>query len=87
MGANRWQDKLFITVPRRRGGVPATLNYVSMSSTSRHNVPLTPYPNWKANQLDAPAHERLVSIYRVAIDACDRLWAIDTGIIEIPGNT
>lgn len=86
MGANRWGDKLFITVPRRRFGVPSTLNYVSMSSPNKHNVPLIPYPSWEMNQLSAEASQRLVSIYRVAIDPCDRLWAVDTGTIETLGN-
>lgn len=30
--------------------------------------------------------ENLVSIYRIAIDPCDRLWAVDTGILESPGK-
>lgn len=88
MGANRWQDKLFITVARRRNGIPSTLSYVSMSSPERHNVPLIPYPDFQTNQLDDPTagNERLVSIYRVYIDACDRMWFVDTGLLEIPGS-
>lgn len=87
MGANRWKDKLFITVPRRRVGVPSTLNFVWMNSTERHNVPLIPYPNWRINQFE-PTREpdNFVSIYRTAVDPCDRLWMIDTGLIETPGN-
>ncbi|KAF2879521.1 hypothetical protein ILUMI_26653 [Ignelater luminosus] len=87
MGANRWKDKLFVTVPRRRVGVPSTLNFVWMNSTERHNVPLIPYPNWRINQFD-PTREpdNFVSIYRTAVDACDRLWMVDTGLIETPGN-
>lgn len=83
MGANRWRDKLFITVPRRRVGVPSTLNYVPMNSTERHNVPLIPYPNWEMNQI---GEGNLNSVYRVAVDSCDRLWMIDTGLLEYPGK-
>lgn len=87
MGANRWQDKLFITVPRRRDGVPSTLNYVPMNSTQRHNVPLIPYPDFQTNRLDEPAEgaERLVSVYRVHIDPCDRLWFVDAGATAVLG--
>ncbi|GJQ85796.1 hypothetical protein Trydic_g20354 [Trypoxylus dichotomus] len=87
MGANRWKDKLFITVPRRRVGIPSTLNYVPINSTLRHNVPLIPYPNLQTNTLKVTvSQERLISVYRVAVDPCDRLWMVDTGIIETPGN-
>ena len=88
MGANRWADKLFITVPRRRLGVFSTLNYIPINSELRHNVPLIPYPNHNINKLNVPpGEEHLVSVYRVAVDPCDRLWMVDTGTLEIPGET
>ena len=88
MGANVWQDKLFITVPRRRSGVPSTLNYIPLKSKTRHNVPLIPYPNWNINLYpDASGKlDNFVSAYRLTIDVCDRMWFVDTGIIEIPGK-
>lgn len=88
MGANRWKDKLFISVPRRRLGVPSTLNYVSIKSKRRHNVPLIPYPDYNTNAMytSQTRENRFVSIYRVAVDSCDRLWFVDTGVIEIPGK-
>lgn len=85
MGANVWNNKLFITVPRRRPGVPSTLNYVWLNSTNRHNLPLIPYPDWDTNTLDRRNSDRFVSIYRVGIDSCDRMWFVDTGLIETPG--
>lgn len=30
-GVEVWKDKVFITIPRRNPGVPATLNYVDLS--------------------------------------------------------
>lgn len=86
MGANRWKNKLFITIPRRRLGVPSTLNYVPIDKPERHNVPLIPYPDLKSNAVKAPAdQEHIVSAYRVAIDACDRLWVADSGVVETLG--
>lgn len=32
LGLNVWGDKLFITVPRWKKGVPANLNYVSLKN-------------------------------------------------------
>lgn len=87
MGANRWKDKLFITVPRRRLGVPSTLNYVPINRPERHNVPLIPYPDLKTNALRAPeGQEHLASVYRIAIDPCDRMWMVDTGVVETLGK-
>jgi hypothetical protein len=85
MGANVWNNKLFITVPRRRPGVPSTLNYVLVNGTQRQNVPLIPYPDWDTNTLGGSG-TKLVSVYRVAVDSCDRLWFVDTGLIETPGD-
>lgn len=86
MGSNLYKNKLFVIVPRRRDGIPSTVNYVNFNSTNRHNVPLIPYPNWEMNSLDHTGPDRLVSVYRVAIDPCERMWMVDTGIIEIPGK-
>lgn len=88
MGANKWKDKLFVTVPRRRNGVPSSLNYIPLKSGERHNVPLIPYPDWETNVLYGEGgQDHIVSVYRVAVDACDRLWMVDTGVIEILGKT
>lgn len=89
MGANVWKDKLFITIPRRRLGVPSTLNYVSLNSRNRHNVPLNPYPNWDMNLYPdtSSSLENFVSVYRIAIDVCDRMWFVDTGIVETLGKS
>lgn len=88
MGANVWKKKLFITVPRRRAGIPSTLNYVPLDSKVRHNIPLIPYPNWQINLSPAQDNnsDNFASIYRVAIDPCDRLWAVDTGLLETLGK-
>lgn len=88
MGANVWKDKLFITVPRRRLGVVSTLNYVPLDSRNKHNVPLIPYPDYTTNafEVSQSRENRFVSVYRVAVDACDRLWFVDTGLVELPGD-
>ncbi|ENN71290.1 hypothetical protein HUJ04_007712 [Dendroctonus ponderosae] len=88
MGANVWKDKLFVTIPRRRLGVPSTLNYVPLSSAQKHNVPLIPYPSWNLNRFPdtSGSGENFVSVYRIAIDVCDRMWFVDTGIVETLGN-
>lgn len=40
---------------------------------------LIPYPNWNANLRDA---KNLTSVVKVRSDPCDRLWVLDTGVVE-----
>ncbi|KAL0858540.1 hypothetical protein ABMA27_012395 [Loxostege sticticalis] len=78
IGFEVYKDKVFITVPRRRYGIPSTLNYVQL----KHGVPsplLRPYP-------DVEKSKTFVSIYRPRVDSCHRLWMVDTGHLEVPGE-
>ncbi|XP_025415761.1 protein yellow isoform X1 [Sipha flava] len=82
LGLEVWRDKLFITVPRWKAGVASTLNYVSLGSDSDRNrsPPLVPYPNYATNRLPAnnqQAAGRIVNTFRMAVDACNRLWLVD----------
>uniref|UniRef100_A0A0C9RML6 MRJP1_0 protein n=1 Tax=Fopius arisanus TaxID=64838 RepID=A0A0C9RML6_9HYME len=70
--------KTFITVIRRPG-VPASLTTVS-DHFGYGGPLLAPYPNWNwAVEGDC---DGITSVFRVAIDECDRLWVLDTGKIE-----
>lgn len=46
---------------------------------------LTPYPDLDANNIYSS--DGLVSIFRLRIDACDRMWGLDTGINDILGES
>ncbi|CAO1346510.1 unnamed protein product [Diamesa hyperborea] len=86
-----YNDKVFVTVPRRNIGVPSTLNYVQLNGDKEdyENPPLISYPNFATNELDPlqrPDPNRIVSVYRPRVDTCDRLWFVDTGVLEYPGN-
>ncbi|XP_058820449.1 protein yellow [Topomyia yanbarensis] len=100
LGLDRWKDKLFITVPRWKSGVAASLNFVNISDGE--SPVLQPYPSWEANQLpteidaetatksDGPKvlkdNTTIISTFRVRADECDRLWVMDTGLADILGN-
>lgn len=45
---------------------------------------LEPYPDLATNNIHSP--DGLVSIFRVRIDACDRMWGLDTGVDDILGD-
>ncbi|XP_077276653.1 L-dopachrome tautomerase yellow-b [Temnothorax americanus] len=78
-------DRLFITVPRWRQGVAASLNYIWLNDT-RESPPLIPYPSWEAHQYGAAGVPEIVSTFRVRADRCNRLWILDTGLTDILGN-
>ncbi|XP_058801873.1 protein yellow-like [Phymastichus coffea] len=87
LGVAVWKDKMFITVPRWKKGVPANLNYIPMSSANGPSPSLNPYPSWEANDVHSASNDAIISIFRVRVDACDRLWGVDTGIDDILGDT
>lgn len=64
-------------------GTVAALNYIPLNSTDRSPA-LIPYPDWESNVLSndnkQPIDNILISIFRIDVDACDRLWVLDTGV-------
>uniref|UniRef100_A0A1Y1LHU6 Bee-milk protein n=1 Tax=Photinus pyralis TaxID=7054 RepID=A0A1Y1LHU6_PHOPY len=89
LGLARWKNKLFITIPRWKAGVASSLNYIPLN-TSNSSPALIPYPSLKANTLPTNGEklgdDRIVSTFRVEVDACDRLWVMDTGLADILGS-
>lgn len=51
MGATHHKDRIFITLPRRRLGMPATLTYVSANGAKGSSPSLQAYPNFRTNEL------------------------------------
>ncbi|XP_055537153.1 L-dopachrome tautomerase yellow-f-like [Wyeomyia smithii] len=91
MGVTHHKGRLFITVPRRFPGVPSTLNVIDIATIPEGEMspPLKAYPDYIVNQLHSDYHpdqKRFISIYRSKVDRCDRLWFVDTGMLEYPGN-
>ncbi|XP_014232843.1 protein yellow-like [Trichogramma pretiosum] len=80
-------DRLFVTVPRWRRGVAASLNYIRLNDT-RESPPLIPYPSWEAHEYrdDGRSPPEIVSPFRIRADRCDRLWVLDTGLSDILGS-
>ncbi|KAF5308060.1 hypothetical protein FQR65_LT06435 [Abscondita terminalis] len=89
LGLEVYQDRLFITVPRWKSGVPASLTYIKLTDPM-DSPKLRPYPNWEAHKLprseggDPP---EIVSPFRLRADQCGRLWVLDTGVADTLGDT
>ncbi|CAG9563747.1 unnamed protein product [Danaus chrysippus] len=85
-GIARWRDKVFITIPRWKKGVPSSLNYVYLNGSQ--SQPLNPYPSWNDGFVSEKSHKvttnsTVVSAFRIYIDKCDRLWAVDNGVADM----
>lgn len=86
VGLITWKSKLFVTVPRWKSGVPASLTYIDRNQTTEGSPNLIPYPNWESHDLQNYSSQSIVSAFRLAIDLCERLWVIDTGFDGFLGN-
>ncbi|KAF4525512.1 hypothetical protein B566_EDAN014898 [Ephemera danica] len=79
LGVEASTDRLVITLPRWKPGLPATLATVPRNSVEK-SPKLTPYPNWLWHQ---PGNcDGLISVYRVNLDSCNRLWVMDSGTMD-----
>lgn len=82
LGVDRWQDRLFITMPRWKNGIPASLAWLPLPALDK-SAPMNPYPNWNAHgNPEAPDCTKLMSVYRLWVDECERLWVLDAGIVN-----
>lgn len=77
VGLEVYGDRIFITLPRWKEGVAASLTYIKMTDDSDSPL-LRPYPNWDTHNQDVEV-PGIVSAYRMRADSCGRLWVIDLG--------
>ncbi|XP_030377968.1 protein yellow [Scaptodrosophila lebanonensis] len=85
VGVEHFGNRLFVTVPRWRDGIPATLTYINMDHSVTGSPELIPYPDWRSNTAGDCANS-ITTAYRIKVDECGRLWVLDTGTVGI-GNT
>lgn len=86
VGVERWRNKLFVSVPRWKSGIPATLNYIPLDTPYEPSPKLTPYPSYEGNEL-GNCQTGLNTVYRIKADKCDRLWVLDVGTYGYDANT
>ncbi|XP_028043783.1 protein yellow-like isoform X2 [Bombyx mandarina] len=79
LGIERWKGRVFISTPRWKSGVPATLSSVPVSSQSE-SPELAPYPNWDWH--NAVNCTGFTSIFRMSVDHCGIMWVLDSGQVE-----
>lgn len=83
MGIDVYGNRIFITTPRWKDGVPASLVTVQYP-TKEISPQMRPYPDWQSHSSPySPDCSKLISAYRTTIDSqCNRLWVIDSGIVN-----
>ncbi|XP_076759287.1 major royal jelly protein 9 [Xylocopa sonorina] len=73
--------RVFVTSPQWLEGVPVSLSLVT-TIVGYGGPLLLPYPDWTWHR---PCDcDSIISVYRLAIDECNRLWVVDNG--RVGGN-
>ncbi|CAB0042662.1 unnamed protein product [Trichogramma brassicae] len=81
-GIKLWKDKMYLTLPRWKPGVPVTLAVTSSTPINGQTAPkLEPYPSWEMQTLDDC--RALQYVQSMEIDPLGRMWVIDTGRTNI----
>ncbi|XP_053697507.1 protein yellow [Sabethes cyaneus] len=87
VGLEVYKKRLFLTLPRWKTGIPASLAYININETNTKSPKLRPYPSWNAHrQLSTDEAPEIVSPFRIRADRCGRLWVLDTGVSDILGD-
>lgn len=77
-------DRVFLAVPRIFAGAPATVAVVPRRAGD--SPKLSAYPDWgwhaDAASGDPGNCTGLVNVFRMRIDKCDRLWILDSGVMN-----
>ncbi|CRK89988.1 CLUMA_CG003715, isoform A [Clunio marinus] len=77
------KNRVFLALPRLFSGVPATIASVSRDTIGDSPV-LNAYPDWTHHSAGVKQYNcsdlGLISVYRLKIDSCNRLWALDAGV-------
>ncbi|KAI5698107.1 hypothetical protein M8J75_001743 [Diaphorina citri] len=80
LGIGIWRSTIFLSFPKWKAGIPFTLASFNMNDPSESPI-LLPYPNW--SYFDDSNCNSLISVFRMSVDKCDRLWIMDTGVTNI----
>ncbi|CAG9773971.1 unnamed protein product [Ceutorhynchus assimilis] len=80
LGLEVYKNRIFVTVPRWKFGVAASLAYIDRTTDPMESPMLKPYPNWDAHRPLGGEPPEIVSPFRIRADQCGRLWVLDTGL-------
>ncbi|XP_063240986.1 protein yellow-like [Bacillus rossius redtenbacheri] len=81
-GVRAWRDLLFLSVPRWKGGVPATL--ATLPAASSGGPRLQPFPSWGMQRVGNCS--ALQNVRGLEVDTDGRLWVADSGRVDVLGG-
>ncbi|XP_031624020.1 L-dopachrome tautomerase yellow-f-like [Contarinia nasturtii] len=89
VGMDVHENRLFVSFPRLKSGVPASLAVINLDEPAENDAPLLkPYPSWQSHQTTNPNDVLdIVSPFHIKVDRCNHLWIIDTGIDDMLNAT
>ncbi|CAH2106440.1 unnamed protein product [Euphydryas editha] len=79
LGVERWKNRVFVSTPRWKKGIPATLSALPVAAQEESPL-LAPFPNWDWH--NAGNCTGFTSVFRMSIDHCGIMWALDSGQVE-----
>ncbi|CAH1962399.1 unnamed protein product [Acanthoscelides obtectus] len=74
-GPRVYQDKVYVTMPKYRIGVPASLGFFPLVSLEKTNILITPFPSWEMNHQGECRN--LQSVIATEIDRQGIMWVLD----------
>lgn len=84
-GLKVFEEFYYITLPRMKNGVPATLTRIPAGFTKDTAPLLTPFPSWELNELNNC--KALQNVQNIEIDPRKgQIWIIDGGRTDTLGN-
>lgn len=84
LGLDVWQNRIFVTFPIWKSGIPATLATIPRNPSlagGNRSPRFSPYPNWSWHGNNNCYG--ISSVFRIAIDPCGRLWVMDSGVTDV----
>ncbi|KAL0278636.1 UNVERIFIED_CONTAM: hypothetical protein PYX00_000403 [Menopon gallinae] len=82
---NGVSKKIFVTFPKFKDGIPVALATVSPNGNGEGHL-LKPYPDWSWQAQSNRDCDKLTSVFRTQIDKCGRIWAIDSGMVNLSAS-
>lgn len=82
-GVKVWRDRMYVTLPRWRRGVPATLASIPLPSAGRYqstSPKLEPFPSWEMQHVGNCS--ALQNVKSVEIHPDGYMWVIDSGRVN-----
>lgn len=79
-GITHFEDYFYVTLPRMKNGVPATLARIPAGIVQDTSPSLEPFPSWEMNALDDC--NALQNVQNVEVDPKGQMWIIDGGRTE-----